>query len=433
MNNVAKLQADYQKSSWVQLTHNMFDLVMAQSNEVEKAVIGMGEYRFKPAYKQIEISCNKWFMMSPEQRKSHMRKVFAMECTPVESEVTLNNFDVNRRILSIAPERCGIATISSEVLEITWKKAEKLLNTTGSLCKAPGMSDAMCVSSDSGSRPHIVSKTKKGSFACDDACIAWKSKRFCSHILAVAEDSKRLGEFLSSYRRSKVTGSYTAASTHNQPKSVGKKRGCPRRKGSAQFKKPEIESYIDPFPVQDQSTSALPPLANPISQSTQPVSISQSGHSSLITSGINFVSADQICQFNPQVSPSTSIIGSPALSRPGPRVVVSLPFEVKFLTPLIKICAGCRKGYERASDGKSCLPAPRNLCLVHKEQHLYYNVVNCKQQLSSLNNVHYHANSNCPRARFPDFNPRCVCIPEDVKLKLKPEHWVFLLQTFGIA
>ena len=109
MNNVAKLQADYQKSSWVQLTHNMFDLVMAQSNEVEKAVIGMGECRFKPAYKQIEISCNKWFMMSPEQRKSHMRKVFAMECTPVESEVTLNNFDVNRRILSLAPERCGIA------------------------------------------------------------------------------------------------------------------------------------------------------------------------------------------------------------------------------------------------------------------------------------------------------------------------------------
>ena len=88
----------------------------------------------------------------------------------------------------------------------------------------------------------------------------------------------------------------------------------------------------------------------------------------------------------------------------GPRVVITLPFELKFLTPAIKICAGCRKGYPRAPDGKSCLPAPKDLCLVHKEQHMYYNVVNCKQQLSLLTNVHYHANSSCPKARFPDFN-----------------------------
>ena len=45
------------------------------------------------------------------------------------------------------------------------------------------------------------------------------------------------------------------------------------------------------------------------------------------------------------------------------------PFEIKILTPAIKICAGCRKGYMRASDGKKCLPPPYDLCLVHKEQH----------------------------------------------------------------
>ena len=91
-------------------------------------------------------------------------------------------------------------------------------------------------------------------------------------------------------------------------------------------------------------------------------------------------------------------------------LVITLPFE-------LKLCAGCRKGYPRAPDGKSCLPAPKDLCLVHKEQHMYYNVVNCKQQLSSLTNVHYHANSSCPKARFPDFNPRAVQIPDDIKVK----------------
>lgn len=107
-------------------------------------------------------------------------------------------------------------------LRVHGKKTEKLLNTEGSICKAPGMSaGAMCVASDSGSRPHIVSKTKKGSLACDEACLAWKSKKFCSHVLAVAENSHCLSDFLSSYRKAKVVGSYTAASTHNQSKSVG--------------------------------------------------------------------------------------------------------------------------------------------------------------------------------------------------------------------
>ena len=61
-------------------------------------------------------------------------------------------------------------------------------------------------------------KTKKGSLACDDSCIAWKSLKFCSHVLAVAEETSSLGEFLASYRRAKVARSYTAAATHDQSK-----------------------------------------------------------------------------------------------------------------------------------------------------------------------------------------------------------------------
>ena len=74
MNNVAKLHADYYKSTWVQLTNNMFELVLAQSNEVEKAVIGMGEYRFQIGYKSIEISSDKWFVSAYQWNHSlHQR------------------------------------------------------------------------------------------------------------------------------------------------------------------------------------------------------------------------------------------------------------------------------------------------------------------------------------------------------------------------
>ena len=47
MNKVAKSRcqiADYRQSNWVQLANNMFTLVTDQLKEVEKAVIGMGEY-----------------------------------------------------------------------------------------------------------------------------------------------------------------------------------------------------------------------------------------------------------------------------------------------------------------------------------------------------------------------------------------------------
>ena len=124
---------------------------------------------------------------------------------------------------------------------------------------------------------------------------------------------------------------------------------------------------------------------------------------------------------------------SQAAKWPQPAVTSSEPFEIKFLTPAIKICAGCRKGYARSEDGKTCLPPPFDLCLVHKEQHLYYNVVNWKQQLSSPGNVHYHANVDCPKVRFPQFNPHDVRVPQQLQGKLQPSHWIFLLQTFGIV
>ena len=445
MNKVAKSYADYRQSSWVQLANNMFDLVNAQTKVVEKAVYGMGEYKFKPTYKRLDVGSSKWFVMSCEQRQKHLRKVFGMHCIPVETDTVASAEggippgEVVKR-LSIPPERSGITTISPELLERTWRKAEKLLTTTGSICMAPGMSDAMCVASETGSKPHIVSTTKSGSVACDEACMAWKSQKFCSHVLAVAEKRDCLDEFLASYRRSKVSGNYTAVCTHNQPKGVGKKPGNPKRKGPSDCKKPEVESYVDPLSrntLQTSLASQIPVLSHCVSQPvsvhnvTNPQAVRQSPL--LMSQSSPFVSTGQISNLNYQCSP-LQILPSQLpsqLTSPPPTVTSNQPFQLKFLTPQIKVCAGCRDGYARVTDGKSCLPPPHDLCLVHKEQHLYYNVVNGRQQFSSLSNVHYHANPNCPRARFPNFNPLHVQIPEEIKEKLLPTHWLFFFETFG--
>ena len=107
-------------------------------------------------------------------------------------------------------------------------------------------------------------------------------------------------------------------------------------------------------------------------------------------------------------------------------VISSHPFQLKFLTPAIKVCAGCRGDYDRGNP-------LHDLCLVRKEQHLYYNVVNGRQQYSSVSNVHYHANTNCPRLRCSGFNPNMIEIPDSVRDKFLPEHWLFLIQVFGIV
>ena len=224
--------------------------------------------------------------------------------------------------------------------------------------------------------------------------------------------------------------------THNQSKAVGKKPCDSQRNGPSSFKRPDIESYIDP--MAHSSAADLPECSSPITMSYSPIAVTTTIYQPLSVPQQPIVSANQIMKMNyaPQ-SVASSFHSSPTViparqpsASLSPTVTSNQPYQIKFLTPSIKICAGCHGGYQRAQDGRSSLPPPNDLCLVHKKQHLYYKVVNCKQQLSSLSNVHYHANTTCPRSHFPDFNPHSVEIPDKIKSKLQPEHWIILTNTF---
>ena len=68
----------------------MFNLINSQIKEIEKAVIGMGEYRFKLSYRCLELSSSKWFTMSFHQREKHLKKVFQKSCVPNESSLICN-------------------------------------------------------------------------------------------------------------------------------------------------------------------------------------------------------------------------------------------------------------------------------------------------------------------------------------------------------
>ena len=65
------------------------------------------------------------------------------------------------------------------------------------VCNAPGMTNAKCVASKSGEKPHVVvqSKHKRGVINCDNACLGWKAQRICARVLAAAESIGCLDTF----------------------------------------------------------------------------------------------------------------------------------------------------------------------------------------------------------------------------------------------
>ena len=57
------------------LSSTIYDLVTLQSKEVEKAVYGMGEYKFCSKYDFLEIDSTQWFFKTSEQRQKHLKTV----------------------------------------------------------------------------------------------------------------------------------------------------------------------------------------------------------------------------------------------------------------------------------------------------------------------------------------------------------------------
>ena len=76
LNNIAQAHADYRRCSWTEFNNNMYDLVTMQSKEVEKAVYGMGEYKFRFEYDFLQIDSTRWFLKTGEQRQKHLKAVF---------------------------------------------------------------------------------------------------------------------------------------------------------------------------------------------------------------------------------------------------------------------------------------------------------------------------------------------------------------------
>ena len=144
INNAIQASSNYAKSTWVDLNNKLYQLVIDQQKEVERSIFGMGEYKFKANYRHLEIDSSRWFLMTAEQRKKHIKRVFTIQSISFESideqipssaltsessSGSSSGTSASGVHLSVKVEKSGITSIPAELLNCMWKKAERLLST----------------------------------------------------------------------------------------------------------------------------------------------------------------------------------------------------------------------------------------------------------------------------------------------------------------
>ena len=78
-NNVIKHQTRYSAQELPQFISCMREMFICQREEIERAVIGMGEYRLSSRFSQLSVDSGKFFLMTGKQREKILKRFFAAE------------------------------------------------------------------------------------------------------------------------------------------------------------------------------------------------------------------------------------------------------------------------------------------------------------------------------------------------------------------
>ena len=298
MNAILKRKVDYKKNELHVFINHLQQLADEQEKENERAVIRRGKYSFCKEYHHLEVKESKWFKMNREQREKHMKVASThLSAGSVESlHVSVPELPVgNVSQLSVTAEHfhSGLKVPLAAIQGI-WNKAEELLREPNSISTAPGCdSKSRMVRSCSGKRPHLVTSTKQGRYACDNDCLNWKAMKLCSHSVAVAELNGSLQEFCDLYRNMKHVPNMSHLYLTGLPSGIGKKGNQVNQKRK---KEPEIERILLSISHTPQNQAA--PSLKPSSTRSQPRLThdgSQPGTSTIQSLSLGAQSGPSIC------------------------------------------------------------------------------------------------------------------------------------------
>lgn len=474
LNHVIKKEVDWKENKLPILIEHLRSVTDRYKEELEKAVVGRGEWRFTPEYCQLEVSEVTWFSkMNVASKEKHMKEVLnfpvaSMSKEPSQLSTSSQTNSVSAPALTISVQECGITSLAMTLLNDIWEKAERLLSMEGGILKVPWSTDksARLVMSSSSEHPHFVKTNprSKKQYICDEKCLMFKGSSICSHTVAASHDNGDLSSFIEFYKQKKCGPNLAAVAGHGLPSGSGRKGGNPRKKKQTSIpvetrsvrpcflnSEAETSPALENEPQPPTSTSlprkkpcvSIPARAPSAPQCVGVSSANMTRHStaasacdptvpSSIASGFGIVVGGSVNISNP----NHSFINSPAtLGRPTSQFSNMLssglvseqtnPFVLKFKTNQMKVCQSCRKNYEDAND-------TMGLVVARAERRMVSNLATGTQFLGRESNSHYHALMACLRQAKSSFTGTDLVIPVDVKENLTSFQKIFLVTCLQV-
>ena len=221
-----------------------------QKQEIDKAVVGIGEYKLTSPYKSYGVQAKDWFKKNQKQREHILDRFGKAKLSPTAYGVGVSAHGTDERDpftdgeVSFIDERDAVSGPSSSnplqctklpasIQQSMWAKVISYLEDKSSYSKSPGVDDynSVLVKSSSSERPHFV--TKRGSsYKCDSDCLMFKSTNgLYSHSLLAACLNGDVDGFVAHYVKTKDPINYAALGQHGLPS--GGKKPSSRRKASS--------------------------------------------------------------------------------------------------------------------------------------------------------------------------------------------------------
>lgn len=260
-------------------------------------------------------------------------------------------------------------------------------------------SQSFLVKSSSACVPHYVKFLATGKYNCDNACIGFKTRKICSHVVSVAHTENNLKSFLQIYKkeRKKKELNLTAITTGGVNKNAGRKRPVsrPRRKTSP-----------DPLTSMNATQTRQPVRS---SQGTIGELFEYQTESCNTTLGNTRGTIGELLQYQaePSSDPLKITIRRSAPIKPVVTPTTTTPFQLINITGKIKKCAGCRGDLKSGPDEFSRSELDDRFCIRHKEHDVVF-IASYQQWKKVFENKHYHVFLNCIEVRNPSFDPKNV-------------------------
>ena len=275
INSTLKQFLHFKRSDWPTFNEKIKAFVIEQQKEVEKAILGMGQYRVKREYQQFCVSSSKWFTSFTKEQKQHALAKFHkasvddkhVESTSI-SHATDTDGTIEKQLSVDIVTASKITDLPTLCLRQMWAKAFDLL-TDGKVVPAPcSVPTARMVASSSLQKPHFVSPKKDQLFQCDDDCPAFLQRHVCSHVIAAAEDNNMLKEYLECYGKFVRTpkGKCSATPNFTRLSMVNLPRGSAGRKSP---KAPQKKAVKRKQVIPDEQRRDAIPVIEPVPESSK--------------------------------------------------------------------------------------------------------------------------------------------------------------------